>query len=49
MIKWKNDIIYKDRLVSEATQLSEFVINLQLERAMVSLGMTIKTNFRAHQ
>ena len=39
MIKWKNEILHKDRLVSEATLLSKFIINLQLERAMVSLSV----------
>ena len=38
-IKWKNDIIEKDKLVGQATQLSRFVINLQLERAMVCLAV----------
>ena len=37
MLKWKNDIIHKDNLVSEATILSKFIIDLQLERAMVAL------------
>ena len=39
MIKMKNDIIHKDNLVSEATQLSNCIINLQLERAMVALAV----------
>ena len=39
MIKWKNDIIEKDKLVNEATVLSRFIINLQLERAMVCLAV----------
>ena len=39
MIKWKNDIIEKDKLVNEATVLSKFIINLQLERAMVCLAV----------
>ena len=37
MLRWKNDIIHKDNLVSEATILSKFIIDLQLERAMVAL------------
>ena len=37
MLRWKNDIIHKDNLVSEATTLSKFIIDLQLERAMVAL------------
>ena len=39
MIKWKNDILHKDKLVSEAMLLSRFIICLQLERAMVSLAV----------
>ena len=39
MIKMKNDIIHKDNLVSEATQLSNCIISLQLERAMVALAV----------
>ena len=39
MIKWKNDIMHKDALVTEATALSKFIINLQLERAKVSLAV----------
>ena len=39
MIKTKNDIIHKDNLVSEATMLSNCIINLQLERAMVALAV----------
>ena len=38
-IKWKNDIIEKDKLVGQATLLSRLVINLQLERAMVCLAV----------
>ena len=38
-IKWKNDIFEKDKLVNEATVLSRFVINLQLERAMICLAV----------
>ena len=38
-IKWKNDIIEKDKMVNEATVLSQFIINLQLERAMVCLAV----------
>ena len=32
MIKWKNEIIHKDKLVTEAVQLSQFIINLQFDR-----------------
>ena len=39
MIKWKNDIMHKDALVTEATALSQFIICLQLERAKVSLAV----------
>ena len=39
MIKWKNDILHKDSLVTEATALSKFIICLQLERAKVSLAV----------
>ena len=39
MVKWKTDIIEKDKLVHEATVLSRFIINLQLERAMVCLAV----------
>ena len=39
MIKWKNEIIAKERLVNQATVLSRFVINLQLERAMICLAV----------
>ena len=39
MVKMKNDILRKDNLVREATFMSKFVINLQLERAMVSLAV----------
>ena len=39
MIKWKNDILHKDALVTEATALSRFIICLQLERAKVSLAV----------
>ena len=38
-IKWKNEIFEKDKLVNQATVLSRFVINLQLERAMVCLAV----------
>ena len=36
MIQKKNDIVFKDGLVTEATNLSRFIINLQIERAKVS-------------
>ena len=39
MIKWKNEIIAKEKLVNQATVLSQFIINLQLERAMVCLAV----------
>ena len=39
MIKWKNEIIHKDKLVTEAVQLSQFIINLQFERAKVCLAV----------
>ena len=39
MIKWKNEIISKEKLVNQATVLSQFIINLQLERAMVCLAV----------
>ena len=39
MMKWKNDIILKDKLVTQATGLSKFLINLQNERAKVSLAV----------
>ena len=39
LIKWKNDIIEKDKLVNDATVLSRFIISLQLERAMVCLAV----------
>ena len=39
LIKWKNDIIEKDRLVNDATVLSRFIISFQLERAMVCLAV----------
>ncbi len=39
MIKWKNEIIYKDNLVKEAGKLARFIINLQLERSGVSLAL----------
>ena len=39
MIRWKNEILRKDYLVSEATSLSNFIISLQLERAMVALAV----------
>ena len=39
MIKWKNDIMHKDTLVTEATALSRFIICLQYERAKVSLSV----------
>ena len=39
MMKWKTDIMHKDNLVSEATVLSKFIIDLQLERAMVALAV----------
>ena len=38
-IKWKNEIFEKDKLVNQATVLSRFVINLQLERAMIGLAV----------
>ena len=38
-MKLKNEIILKDRLVTEATNLSKFIINLQMERAKVSLAV----------
>ena len=39
MMKWKNEILTKDRQVTEARQLSNFIINLQLERAKVCLAV----------
>ena len=39
LIKWKNDIIEKDKLVNDATVLSRFIISFQLERAMVCLAV----------
>lgn len=39
MIKWKNEIIFKDQLVTKTTHLSKFIINLQMERAKVSLAV----------
>ena len=36
MIQKKNDILSKDGLVTEATNLSRFIISLQKERAKVS-------------
>ena len=39
MIRWKNEILRKDFLVGEATRLSNFIIALQLERAMVALAV----------
>ena len=37
--KWKNEVIHKDKLVTEAVQLSQFIINLQFERAKVCLAV----------
>lgn len=39
MIKWKNEIINKDFLVTEATELSRFIIDLQQERSVVCLAV----------
>jgi hypothetical protein len=39
MIKWKQEIMYKDSLVTEATMLSRFILNLQLERSGVALAL----------
>ena len=38
-IKWKNDIFEKDKLVNQATMLSRFIIDLQLERAIICLAV----------
>lgn len=39
MIKWKNEIINKDFLVTEATELSRFILDLQQERSVVCLAV----------
>ena len=41
MIKWKNEILQKDAQVTEARRLSQFIINLQLERAKICLAVFI--------
>ena len=38
-IRWKQEIILKDQLVTEATRLSTFILNLQIERAQVCLAV----------
>ena len=38
-IKWKQDIVFKDNLVSESRVLSNFILNLQIERAQVCLAV----------
>jgi hypothetical protein len=39
MIDWKQEIMYKDGLVTDATILSRFIINLQFERSRVALTL----------
>ena len=38
-IKWKNEIISKDKLVADAMDLSRFILALQKERAQVCLAV----------
>ena len=39
MMVWKNEILLKDTLVTEARYLSNFIINLQLERSKICLAV----------